>query len=169
MGLNDKIIGHLGTPHQILKPEEPKKWKRFLIWITPWLKKKAMKADEYADAELSMKVAQAEKMKAEAQRTQMETAKLALEMEKEKLEIWEKRLDIDKKQNDLAKQNLIDITPSELDEFKRGIEEKIDRLSILYGGRLLDFEVVGGSEDIPNKMDEQSKAKSDDFDPQDEF
>lgn len=63
------------------------RWKRFVSWVTFWLERKAIAADEYADAVLDLKKAEAAKIWAECKKAEAETSLTKMEIFKMALEI----------------------------------------------------------------------------------
>ncbi|MEM9340922.1 MAG: hypothetical protein AAGA66_19460 [Bacteroidota bacterium] len=128
----DLIVKYSGTPKEPTKDKESTKWSRFLSWLLPWGKDKLLKLDNYADSELALKSATAEKTSAEAlkaeeeaKKTHVETMSKYFELEKSNFE-WLKELDPENKDE-------------EIQEVKKELLQKIKMLRLNYGGRILDI------------------------------
>ena len=129
------IVEYEGQPLLPDRSDEDSKWKKFLRWAVPWLRKKAIISDQFIEAELQNKHLQNEKLKAEAFKTYMESIKIKEEYEKTRLENIEKRR---KLADDPEK-----FDQYEIEEIEKRLAENIKKLQLIKNGAILKVEVKG--------------------------
>jgi hypothetical protein len=72
-------IGYSGSPKQLEALNEPNKWKRFVDFMTPWLRRKRELGDEFLEAKVLQERATAMKTLTEAAKNLAEAKKIAVE------------------------------------------------------------------------------------------
>lgn len=164
---DSNITGYLGSPNE-RNNQENSSWKKFLLWAVPWLKKKALIADQALEAELVLKIALAEKTKAEVEKTRAETEKTKAETEKTRteavqiqfqiakqaLELEEKKIDLIKKEMGIDKDDDLNLNLEQIQILKSSIEEKLSTLSVMHGTKLVNVKKVE-----PEKEKQEKKPK----------
>lgn len=72
-------VGYKGSPKKLEAPKEVDKWKRFVDFMTPWLRRKRELGDEFLEAKVLQERATAMKTLTEAAKTLAEAKKIAVE------------------------------------------------------------------------------------------
>lgn len=133
------IIIYKGLPSLPDAPNEDSKWQKFYKWLCPWLRRKRELGDEFLEAEVlnrkadaMVKIAEARKTHAEAEKIAKETAEIAARMEAEKLKVLSSQVRVD-----IQTARPQDLDPALASELE-ALEEKIKSAKLRYGVRILE-------------------------------
>lgn len=136
-----------GLPNERERPGEKTAWKKFVTWMLPWLRRKRELADEYLEAEVLdkkanalAKLAEAELKFAEARRTAAETAEIAARLD----EMKSKQYTTLSAETEGTGFNL-----EQLEAVRDELERKLAVLKTLHGGSISVSEEDGAHASLP--------------------
>jgi hypothetical protein len=132
------VIGYKGSPKQLQAQNEPNKWKRFVDFITPWLRRKRELGDEFLEAKVMQERATAIRTLTEAAKNIAETKKIAAETAEMASKLDEKNA---KKISEIVVDESLSAADleQELAEDLAVLEAKMKRARILYDARIVQI------------------------------